>query len=154
LIKAKMKQSGALLAGEMSGHIFFKERWYGFDDALYAAARLLEILINDGRPPAQIFAELPGGVATPELRIDMPEERHQAFMQQIMQAAKFDGGTIATIDGLRVDFADSWGLIRASNTTPCLVLRFEGDTPEALMRVQTKFRGLLLGVDKDLELPF
>jgi phosphomannomutase/phosphoglucomutase len=154
LIKSKMKESGALLAGEMSGHIFFKERWYGFDDALYAAARLLEILIHDGRSPAEIFAELPGGVATPELRINMPEERHRPFMQQVMQVAHFNDAKVATIDGLRVDFADSWGLVRPSNTTPCLVVRFEGDTPQALARVQTKFRGLLLGVDKDLELPF
>lgn len=143
LIKARMKESGAPLAGEMSGHIFFKERWYGFDDALYSAARLLEILVNAKRPPAEVFAELPGGVATPELRMDVPESEHAAVMQRLVDNARFDGAEITTIDGLRVDFPDGWGLVRPSNTTPCLVLRFEGDTQEALERVQASFRELL-----------
>ena len=154
LIKAKMQESGALLAGEMSGHIFFKERWYGFDDAIYAAARLLEILINSAESPAEIFAALPGAVATPELRLDMPEEAHADFMQQILAAANFDNAEISTIDGLRVDFSDSWGLIRPSNTTPCLVLRFEGDDEAALETVKGQFRELLTGIDAGLSLPF
>lgn len=154
LLKTKMKETGALLAGEMSGHIFFKERWYGFDDALYAAARLLEILVKDGRSPTEVFSELPDGVTTPELRLDMPEERHRPFMQQVMAAARFDNATVLDIDGLRVDFADGWGLIRASNTTPCLVLRFEGDDEAALSRIQDEFRRLLWSVDDSLSLPF
>ena len=154
LIKAKMQESGALLAGEMSGHIFFKERWYGFDDAIYAAARLLEILINSAESPAEIFAALPGAVATPELRLDMPEEAHADFMQQILAAANFDNAEVSTIDGLRVDFSDSWGLIRPSNTTPCLVLRFEGDDEAALETVKGQFRELLTGIDAGLSLPF
>ncbi len=154
LIKAKMKETGALLAGEMSGHIFFKERWYGFDDALYAAARLLEILVGESNPPAEVFAELPGGVATPELRLDMPEERHASFMQTLIERAEFDGGQPSTVDGLRVDFADGWGLIRASNTTPCLVLRFEADDEAALAKVQQRFRHQLLSIDPNLHLPF
>lgn len=154
LIKAKMKETGALLAGEMSGHIFFKERWYGFDDALYAAARLVEILTTQERPAAEIFEELPGGIATPELRLDMPESEHAAFMQRLLETARFEGGEVSTVDGLRVDFADAWGLIRASNTTPCLVLRFEGDDAEALARVQEQFRAALLAVDPDCKLPF
>jgi phosphomannomutase/phosphoglucomutase len=154
LIKAKMRESEAPLAGEMSGHIFFKERWYGFDDALYAAARLLEILVRDPRPPGEVFAELPGGLATPELRIDMPEPEHAPFMAKLVAQASFEGGSLATVDGLRVDFADGWGLIRPSNTTPCLVLRFEADNEAALKRIQDAFRSLLAKLGPDLDLPF
>lgn len=154
LIKSRMQETGALLAGEMSGHIFFKERWYGFDDAIYSAARLMEILVNSSESPAELFAALPGGVATPELRLDMPEERHGAFMDEILAAASFDDGEISTIDGLRVDFADSWGLVRPSNTTPCLVLRFEGDDDAALEGVKTRFRDLIKQVDASLDIPF
>ena len=154
LIKAKMKETGALLAGEMSGHIFFQERWYGFDDALYAAARLLEILINSAESPGEIFAALPSGVATPELRLDMPEEAHADFMQQVLAAANFENAEVITIDGLRVEFSDSWGLIRPSNTSPYLILRFEGDDEGALETVKGQFRDLLTGIDAGLSLPF
>ena len=154
LIKSKMQEISSPLAGEMSGHIFFKERWYGFDDALYSACRLLEILVNAGKPAVEVFAELPMGVATPELRLDMPESRHAEFMQAVIDAAAFPDGELNDIDGLRVDFPDSWGLIRASNTTPCLVLRFEGDTLEALDAVKDRFREMLLSIDDTLELPF
>jgi phosphomannomutase/phosphoglucomutase len=154
LIKQKMQETGALLAGEMSGHIFFKERWYGFDDALYSAARLLEILVNANLPPEQVFASLPQAAATPELRLDMPEERHAAFMQQVSDALDFPDGELTDLDGLRVDFAHSWGLIRPSNTTPCLVLRFEGDDEAALSEVKERFRTLLSGIDPSLTLPF
>ena len=154
LIKNKMKEIDAPLAGEMSGHIFFKERWYGFDDAIYAASRLVEILLNEKRAPAEVFAELPGGVTTPELRIDMPETKHTAFMEQLVSTAAFDSGETTTIDGLRVDFANGWGLVRPSNTTPCLVLRFEGDDEQSLKQVQEQFRQALLGVQSDLKLPF
>ncbi len=154
LIKSKMAETGALLAGEMSGHIFFKERWYGFDDALYAAARLLEILVNSSESPAEVFAGLPGGVATPELRLDMPEERHAEFMQEVLASASFDDAEVSTVDGLRVDFSDSWGLIRPSNTTPCFILRFEGDDEGALENVKERFRDLLTGIDAGLSLPF
>jgi phosphomannomutase/phosphoglucomutase len=154
LIKAKMAETGALLGGEMSGHLCFRERWYGFDDALYAAARLLEILVNADVPPEQVFASLPGGLATPELRIDMPESRHAGFMSALMAAADFPDATVTDIDGLRVDFADSFGLVRPSNTTPSIVLRFEGDDAAALERVQARFRDLLLATDASLELPF
>ncbi|MBI4694232.1 MAG: phosphomannomutase/phosphoglucomutase [Gammaproteobacteria bacterium] len=154
LIKAKMIETGALLAGEMSGHIFFKERWYGFDDALYGAARLLEILVNANEPPEDVFARLPGGVATPELRLDMPEHRHAEFMEQIKQAAKFPDAELNEIDGLRVDLPQGFGLVRPSNTTPCLVLRFEGDDDHALAAVKDRFRSLLLGIDATLQLPF
>ena len=153
-IKNKLKECGAPLAGEMSGHLFFQERWYGFDDAIYAAARMLEILMGLNRDPKEIFAKLPSGISTAELRLDMQEGENFAFMETLMQGEHFADGTVSTIDGLRVDFADSWGLVRASNTTPSLVLRFEGDDQEALDRVQEAFRTVLLGLDSSLQLPF
>jgi phosphomannomutase / phosphoglucomutase len=153
-IKAKMRESGAPLAGEMSGHIFFKERWYGFDDAMYTAARLIEILVGEGGTAQEVFAALPGGIATPELRIDMPEARHAEFMQKLIANARFEGAHITTIDGLRVDVQKAWGLIRPSNTTPVLVLRFEGDDAAALADMQAKFRDLITGIDPSLKLPF
>lgn len=155
LIKAKLKETGALLAGEMSGHLFFKERWYGFDDALYAAARLLEVLARDPRSSAQVFAELPDSVNTPELRLETAEGEHFALMERLSAAADFGPeAKVTDIDGLRVDFADGFGLVRASNTTPCLVLRFEGRDAPALERVQGVFRELLQRVEPGLQLPF
>ncbi len=154
LIKAKMKETEAELAGEMSGHFFFKERWYGFDDGLYAAARLLEILATRAEDPAEVFAELPNSLSTPELKIEMQEGEPHAFIEAFVAAARFDGARISTIDGVRADWTDGWGLVRASNTTPILVLRFEADSAEALARVQTAFRDALLALRPDLVLPF
>lgn len=154
LIKAKLKETGALLAGEMSGHVFFKERWYGFDDALYAAARLLELLSHDARTPAQIFAALPDTVNTPELHLQMTEGEHHAFIKQLVGHARFGDAKVTTIDGLRVDFDDGFGLVRASNTQPVLVFRFEATTQQALQRIQSQFKTLLLGLRSDLTLPF
>ncbi len=153
-IKARLKQTGAMLAGEMSGHIFFRERWYGFDDGIYAGARLLELLANDRRDPRQVFAELPDSVNTPELRIDMQEGEHFELMSELKEKAQFPGGKLNTIDGLRVDFDDGFGLVRPSNTTPTLVLRFEADTPAALRRIQDHFRDLLIDTRPDLRVPF
>jgi phosphomannomutase / phosphoglucomutase len=154
LIKAKMKETGALLGGEMSGHIFFKERWFGFDDALYAAARLIEILSTEQRTSAEVFAALPETVSTPELRIEMAEGEHFRFMERLLKHAQFAEATITTIDGLRVDFRDGWGLVRPSNTTPSLILRFEADNASALARIQNIFRQLMLTLDPTLPLPF
>ena len=154
LIKAKLKETGALLAGEMSGHIFFKERWYGFDDGLYAAARLLELLSQDPRPPADIYAALPNTVNTPELQIKFTEGEHYKAIKELVQAATFADAKITTIDGLRADFNDGFGLVRASNTTPVLVLRFEGETQAALQRIQQQFRELIDRVRPGLTLPF
>lgn len=154
LIKAKMKQSGALLAGEMSGHIFFKERWYGFDDALYAGARLLEIIAADDRGAQQIFASLPDAVNTPELRVDMQEGEQQRFMDELMMRADFPEANVIMIDGIRADFENGWGLVRASNTTPSLILRFEGKDKQALAEIQEKFRAIMLEVNPNLQLPF
>ena len=153
-IKKRLRQSGAPLAGEMSGHIFFADRWYGFDDAFYAAARMLEILAADGRPSLEVFAELPGGVSTPELKVEMSEGRQHRFVEDLARRADALSGRFTGIDGVRVDYADGFGLVRASNTTPSLVLRFEGDSPEALARIQTAFGHALLDIDPKLALPF
>jgi len=154
-IKAKIKETRALLGGEMSGHIFFKERWYGFDDALYTAARLLEILSQDERQPTAVFADLPDAVNTPELKLEMENfGEHFELMHRIEKSCTFDNATVSNIDGIRADFEDGWGLVRPSNTTPCLVLRFEGDTEKALQRIQNQFREQLLNIDNSLKLPF
>jgi len=153
-IKAKMKETGAELAGEMSGHIFFKERWFGFDDGLYSAARMLEILSKRNQPSSEIFAELPDSINTPELQIMFEEGEHYRFMDQFRQQANFENADILTIDGMRVNYPDGWGLIRPSNTTPCLVLRFEANSEAALEEIKTKFRQEILKQDSSLELPF
>ncbi|MCI0505400.1 MAG: phosphomannomutase/phosphoglucomutase [Gammaproteobacteria bacterium] len=154
-IKAKLRETGALLAGEMSGHIFFKERWYGFDDALYTAARLLEILSRDPRPATQIFGELPDSVNTPELNLNMAEGEHFKLIKKLVDNAKFAGARLTTIDGVRADWDDGFGLVRASNTTPCLVFRFEGDNQQALERIKDAFRRLVKEqADKNVQIPF
>jgi phosphomannomutase/phosphoglucomutase len=156
LIKAKMRETGAELAGEMSGHFFFKERWYGFDDGIYAGARLLEILSGDPeeRTPEEIFATCPKGVSTPELKVEMSEGEHYRFIEKFRQKATFGDATLTTIDGVRADWPDGWGLVRPSNTTPILVLRFDADNEAALARIQKVFREQLLAIDPALKLPF
>ena len=152
-IKAKMKETGAALAGEMSGHVFFKERWYGFDDGLYAGVRLLEILARAADPSAVLNA-LPNSVSTPELNIKMQEGEHYALIDRLQASARFDGASeIITIDGLRVEYPDGFGLARASNTTPVIVLRFEADNGEALARIQADFRRVI-AAETRAELPF
>ena len=153
-IKAKLKETGAALAGEMSGHIFFKERWYGFDDGLYTAARLLELLARDPRPTQQIFSSLPNTVNTPELNLKFAEGEHFTVIKELVKHAHFPDAKVTTIDGLRVDFSDGFGLVRASNTTPVLVLRFEGDNPAALERIQGRFREFIHAVKPGMALPF
>jgi phosphomannomutase/phosphoglucomutase len=154
LVKAKIKETGALLAGEMSGHIFFKERWFGFDDGIYACARMVEILSEDCRSSAEIFAALPDSVNTPELNVTLKEGENFAFIQRLRELAEFPDARVTTIDGLRVDFPDGFGLVRASNTTPSLVIRFEADTADSLARIQARFRDLMQQVRADLALPF
>jgi phosphomannomutase/phosphoglucomutase len=153
-IKSKLKESGAPLAGEMSGHIFFQDRWYGFDDAIYSAARMLEILMAFKKTPAEVFSRLPAGVSTPELRVDVQEGEQVGLVEKLVEAGGFDNGKRTTIDGLRVDFADGWGLVRASNTTPSLVMRFEADNKEALARIQGEFKSAVTALKPNLELPF
>ena len=153
-VKTRIKETGAALGGEMSGHIFFKERWYGFDDALYSAARLLEILSKDKRKVSEIFGEIPDSVNTPELGIKFAEGEHHKFMQSFIDSANFKDAELTTIDGLRADFPAGWGLVRASNTTPSLVIRFEADSKSALEEIQSEFRAAMLAVDSSLDLPF
>ena len=154
LIKARLKQTGAPLAGEMSGHIFFADGWYGFDDALYAAARLVQILTALGESSAWVFARLPAAKSTPELRLSVGEGGQARLVESLLAGDYFAGAGKTTIDGLRVDFADRWGLARASNTEPSLVLRFEGADDDALERIKGEFRQALLSIDPALELPF
>jgi len=154
LMKAKMKETGALLAGEMSGHIFFGERWYGFDDGLYSAARLLEILGIEDRHCDEVFEDFPEDVSTPELNVEVTESSKFAIIERLAAEGDFGDGNISTIDGIRVDYADGWGLCRASNTTPVLVLRFEGETEEALDRIRNVFREQLQRVAPDIVTDF
>jgi phosphomannomutase len=149
LVKAKLRETGAPIAGEMSGHIFFAERWYGFDDATYTAARLLEILSRSKNPSAVLNA-LPTSFSTPELNVACAEGEPRRVVQELLERSEFPGASeIITIDGLRVDYDDGFGLIRASNTTPVLVLRFEGHTPEALERIQSELMAALRLVKPD-----
>ncbi|WP_045761684.1 phosphomannomutase/phosphoglucomutase [Xanthomonas albilineans] len=148
LIKAKMRETDAELAGEMSGHFFFKERWYGFDDGLYAAARLLEILAQREESPSEVLAELPESIATPEIKVPLDGQDGHALIAQLaiqaqQEGSPFAGARLLTLDGVRADFPDGWGLVRASNTTPALVLRFEADNATALERVKALFRAQL-----------
>jgi phosphomannomutase/phosphoglucomutase len=154
LIKAKMCETGALLAAEMTGHLFFKERWYGFDDGLYAAARLLEILSRYADPGAVLNA-LPDSISTPELHIHTEEGEHHALISTIKATAHFSGALeIIDLDGLRVEYADGFGLARASNTIPAITLRFEADTQVALERIQDDFRRIFNEAAPHLQLPF
>lgn len=147
-IKAKLKETGAALGGEMSGHIFFKERWYGFDDALYTGARLLEILSKTDKTCAEIFAGLPDSINTPEINIHFDKQGKQfEAMDRLAKTADFPDAEITTIDGVRVDYDNGWGLVRPSNTTPCLVLRFEADDQQTLDSIQTTFKSWLKNND-------
>ncbi len=154
LVKAKLKETGAPLAGEMSGHVFFKERWYGFDDGLYTGARLLEIVSRhaDANP---VLKNLPNATSTPELNIKMNEGEPFALVDKLKAEARFDGAeSILTIDGVRVEYADGFGLARPSNTTPVVVLRFEADNEAAIARIQADFRRAIEGVWPGVKLPF
>ncbi|MBS7458990.1 phosphomannomutase/phosphoglucomutase [Coralloluteibacterium stylophorae] len=154
LVKAKMRETGAELAGEMSGHFFFKERWYGFDDGIYAAARLLEIIAAQDRAAEALFDELPQRVATPEIKVETPEGANHAFIERFREQAAFEGARVSTIDGVRADWPDGFGLIRASNTMPVLVLRFDAADAAALERIQSAFAEQIHALDPELALPF
>ncbi|NMG14787.1 phosphomannomutase/phosphoglucomutase [Aromatoleum bremense] len=154
LVKAKLRETGAPLAGEMSGHVFFKERWFGFDDGLYAGARLLEILSRAADPSAVLDA-LPDAVSTPELNIKMAEGEPFELVRRLKESARFDDASdVVTIDGVRVEYADGFGLARPSNTTPVVVLRFEADSQQAIERIQADFRRAIEGVWPGVQLPF
>jgi phosphomannomutase/phosphoglucomutase len=140
LIKAKMKEEGALLAGEMSGHIFFAHRWFGFDDGIYSSARFLELLTRTEQPVSALLADVPRTFSTPELRADCPEDKKFEVVRRAQEffRSRYDA---VTVDGVRVVFPDGWGLVRASNTQPLLVLRFEARTPERLAEIERLVRG-------------
>ncbi|MDR3478069.1 MAG: phosphomannomutase/phosphoglucomutase [Gammaproteobacteria bacterium] len=155
LIKSKLAETKALLAGEMSGHIFLKDRWYGFDDAIYAGARLLEILAEETLDIDALFETIPNSINTPELKIFVSDDEKFQLMDKLISSANFKtADEIMTIDGLRVNFANGWGLVRSSNTTPCLVLRFEAESESVLSTIQELFRDFLLAAKPDLVLPF
>jgi phosphomannomutase / phosphoglucomutase len=154
LVKAKLRETGAPLAGEMSGHVFFKDRWYGFDDGLYTGARLLEILSRVG-DPSKLLNDLPNSVSTPELQLKLAEGENFELIGQLQKTAKFEGADdVVTIDGLRVEYPDGFGLARSSNTTPVVVFRFEADSDAALDRIQGDFRRVFLAAKADAQLPF
>jgi len=154
LVKAKMIETGALLAGEMSGHIFFKERWFGFDDGIYSAARLLEILGSETRDAQAVFDDFPDDFSTPEINIQVTDESKFTLVAQLQKTAQFNSAAVSTIDGIRADFENGWGLVRASNTTPMLVLRFAAEDEASLLDIQANFKGQLQAIAPDLEIPF
>jgi phosphomannomutase/phosphoglucomutase len=154
LIKAKLRETGAPFAGEMSGHLFFNDRWYGFDDGVYAGARLLEIVSRDPDPSAVLNA-LPDAISTPELQLKTAESENFELVERLRSRGQFEGAReVITIDGVRVEYADGFGLARPSNTTPAVVLRFEADDQQALERIQADFRRAILEVQPGARLPF
>jgi phosphomannomutase / phosphoglucomutase len=154
LVKAKLRETGAPLAGEMSGHVFFKDRWYGFDDGLYTGARMLEILSRVA-DPSKLLNDLPNSLSTPELQLKLAEGENFELIARLQKSAKFTGADdVLTIDGLRVEYPDGFGLARSSNTTPVVVMRFEADSEAALKRIQEDFRRVILAEKADAKLPF
>ena len=151
---SRLRQTGASMAGDISGHFLFNDRWFGFNDALYAAVRMIEILSADMRPSSELFDDLPNSIVTPEMRISVAEGENTLFVEQMFSLANFTNGDIVNIEGMRVEFPDGWGLIRAAQSSPDLRMRFEADTPEAMKRIQTEFKQLLVKVKPNLALPF
>jgi phosphomannomutase len=154
IVKSVMRTEKAALAGEMSGHIFFNDRWYGFDDALYGACRLLEIISSSSDTVEAQFLQIPNSVNTPEIKIPLADDKKFLLMQRFCENARFNDAKIITIDGLRVEFAKGWGLLRASNTTPSLVARFEAEDKESLSQIQALFKAEWLRISGDMVLPF
>ena len=153
-MKIKMREEHAQIGGEASGHLFWKDRWYGVDDGLYTAARLLEVLSQASESLSSLMSHYPRGVETPEYKLPMDENKKNSFMKQLMQQADFPGATRITLDGLRVEFPFGWGLVRVSNTSPYMTFRFEADTKKELDHIVDLFRVALLNIDKTLVLPF
>ena len=153
-MKEKMQETGALLGGEFSGHIFFGERWYGFDDGMYAAGRLAEILSTHGASLDETLADLPSSISTPEILIPIDESEKFSVMERIIHRADFSSGKVNTLDGIRVDYRDGWGLVRASNTTAALTARFEASSEQALEVIKQEFRAQIALVDPSLDLDF
>ena len=153
-IKKMMRETNAILAGEMSGHVFFNDKWYGFDDGIYCGARMIEIVSNQSIESSKIFADLPNSFSTPEINIPVDKDGIQHdFMEKFKSSAIFEDAVISTIDGLRVDYNDGWGLLRASNTTSCLVMRFEAESKERLLEIKNSFISQIRKIDSKLEIP-
>ena len=153
-IKKMMRETNAILAGEMSGHVFFNDKWYGFDDGIYCGARMIEIVSNQSIESSEIFADLPNSFSTPEINIPVDKDGVQHdFMEKFKSSAIFEDAEISTIDGLRVDYDDGWGLLRASNTTSCLVMRFEAESKERLLEIKNSFISQIRKIDSRLEIP-
>jgi phosphomannomutase/phosphoglucomutase len=150
LLKAKMRETGALLGGEMSGHIFFKEGYFGYDDAIYAGARLLDILARTGKTVDRLLADLPPAVSTPEIRVDCADDVKFSVAERVRDRFRADGCQIVDVDGVRVKFPHGWGLVRASNTQPVLVLRFEAETPEQLAQYRRTVEDTVAAVRAEL----
>ncbi len=154
ILKAKMYELDAPIAGELSGHVFYRDQWFGFDDGVYVGARLLDVLSKDERSVDAIFSDLPDNINTPELKVAVPEAKKFKVVDDLIASMTFDNAEVTTIDGLRVDFADAWFLVRASNTTPCLTVRFEAATKDRLSEIQVLVRDALIKVDSSLEISF
>ena len=150
-VKQKMQETAALLGGEYSAHIFFRHRWYGFDDGQYTACRFLELLDKNAVSADELLDSLPVSVSTPELHIPVAEDKKFIIMAQLAIKLKFDDATVSHLDGIRADFGDGWGLLRASNTTPCLTMRFEAESPEALGKIKNLFKQAILEIHPGLE---
>jgi phosphomannomutase/phosphoglucomutase len=154
LMKQKIRETDAILGGEFSGHIFFAERWYGFDDGIYTAARLAEIMSADQVSLSELLQDLPAGPNTAEILIPIAEDQKFDLINKVIAQADFQDGKLTTLDGLRVDFAQGWGLVRASNTAAALTARFEADSDQMLQEIQARFKSTLLAVDAELNIPF
>ena len=153
-MKQKMQETNAILGGEFAAHIFIKDNWFGFDDGLYVAARLLKIISESATSSDEIFNQYVTGFSTPEIKVEVREERKFSLMDRLLELANFPAAKLITLDGLRVEYPDGWGLVRASNTSPALLLRFEADSEEKMIEIQTQFRSLILSADKNLEIGF
>lgn len=153
-IRNKMVETGAMLGGELSGHIFFKERWFGIDDGVYSAVRLIEIMSIRDQSLDDIFSDFPSSCSTPEIRIAVPEDKKFSLVKRLIDGGDWGNGKVSTLDGVRVDFAKGWGLVRASNTAAELTLRFEADDADSLATVKNVFKQQLQQVDSGLPLPF
>jgi len=153
-MKQKMQETDAILGGEFAAHIFIKDNWFGFDDGLYVAARLLKIISESAISSDEIFNQYVTGFSTSEIKVEVPEERKFLLMDRVLELASFPSAKLITLDGLRVEYSDGWGLVRASNTSPALLLRFEADTQEKMNEIQAQFRSLILSADKNIEIGF
>ena len=153
-MKQKIQETDAILGGEFAAHIFIRDNWFGFDDGFYVAARLLKIISESATSSDEVFNQYVTGFSTSEIKVEVPEEHKFLLMDRLLELASFPAAKLITLDGLRVEYTDGWGLIRASNTSPALLLRFEADTRVRMHEIQERFKALILSADKNLEISF